>query len=108
MHAVAEWPAETGRGYFELVVFSDLNPIRKTQRRRAKEMNMEITGTPELRVLEVVMLKIGDGMAHIFRPRQKRFLPDHGPIAKQAACSFERPRKPPDTELRAKRAVPKL
>ena len=76
---IEQWPSKRRRRNFELVVFHRFEAIGKTQRRSTKKMNMQIPSTTKLRVLEVVMLEIGNGVAHIFLPGQKRLFPDRLP-----------------------------
>ena len=66
---------EWGRSNLEDVARLGVNRVAERQRRRAEEMNVYVARTPEQRIFEMVMLKVGDAVRHVRFARYERLFP---------------------------------
>jgi hypothetical protein len=73
---VAKRPAKTGEFDVHDVAIQELDAVAEAEGVRAEEVNVDIALAAMGRIFEVVMLKIGDGVRHIFLPGGERFGPD--------------------------------
>src|SRR5687768_10996385 len=71
-------------------------------------MQVNVARTPMRRVFEVVVLEIGDRMAHVVLARHERLFPDHPGSATDAARAFHVRRQGAGPQLRTDRAGAEL
>ena len=63
---VSQRAAEASKFDDHFVAVRQLNPRAETQAARAKVMNMQVTGSSVRLELEVMMLDVGEAVAHLF------------------------------------------
>src|SRR5690242_3642828 len=88
-HGVAEGRAELRGGDFEDIPGLGLDAGNEAQRGGAKVVDVEVAGTPEVGVFEMVMLDIGDGVAHVRLAGQERRGPELLAVADDARRALD-------------------
>ena len=108
MQRIAHRQGEGRGGDFEHIAFLRCDAIAERQRRRAEEMDMDVAGTAEQVIFEMMMFQIGEAVRHIAFARQERLFPDRDAIAQDAAGTLDMRRRGADQQFRAKRGLPQL
>ncbi|MCY1172409.1 hypothetical protein D9M73_125440 [compost metagenome] len=71
-------------------------------------MDVHVAGTPEQRIFEMVMLKIGDAVRHIGFARYERLFPQRRAIAQDLAAALDMRWQGGDQQFRAERRRPQF
>ena len=98
------------RRQIDLEFIAGLRPdaIDEAQGRRAEEVQVHVARNPVLPVLEVVVLEIGETVAHVAFTRQEGLLPQHLAVAADAAGAFEVRRQLAGVEHGSDAALPQF
>ena len=77
---------------FEFVTFLCFHAVCKAQRRCAKKVHVQISGTTELGIFEMVMFEVRDGVTHIVLACHESLLPDRLAFPKHPTYPLKRSR----------------
>ncbi len=105
---IAQWPAERGGRNLEYVSDAGFNLFGEAAGRRPEEMHVHVPGIPEIPILEVVVLQIGDRMAHVYIAGEPFFGPYFVAFAQQPGAASHGRRQLPDQQLRTEAALAQL
>src|SRR5690606_19312947 len=105
---VAQRPAEEGRRDFEHVAHGRLDAIRTAQRAGPVEIDMHVSRPAKSDIFEMMMLQIGDGVAHIRLAREEFLPPYRLPVPQDLRSARDMRRKFPDQQFRSVGTLPEL
>src|SRR3990167_315982 len=93
--------AELGLTDLEHITLPGANAVGKGQGRGAEKMNVHVPRTQELAVLEMVVLKVLEAVAHVGLAAEELVLPQHFTVTQDAAGASQMCRQFADPQFRA-------